>query len=114
MFLAGIPIRDELVLEVARLVSDPELNAKLERAVDRDVSVLALTLEERMAILASLGEHPPPGLGELRATLDRQLEWRRASGLVAGRSRGQAIPIPIAMFTKDATSAITSSVDDTS
>ena len=81
MFLAGIPIRDEFVLEVAKLVSDPELAAKLERAVDRDVSVLALTLEERMTILASLREHPRPGLGDLRATLDRQLEWRRAAGL---------------------------------
>ena len=44
------PIRDEYVLEVARLVRDPELVGKLERAVDRDVSVLALTLEERHAI----------------------------------------------------------------
>ena len=81
MFLAGIPIRDELVLEVAKLVLDPELAAKLERAVERDVSVLALTPEERMTILASLGEHPPPGLGDLRTTLHQQFEWRRAAGL---------------------------------
>lgn len=81
MFLAGIPIRDEFVLEVAKLVGDLELAAKLERAVDRDVSVLALTLEERHAICDALGEHPPPGLGDLRATLQQQLEWRRASGL---------------------------------
>jgi hypothetical protein len=81
MFLAGIPIRDEIVLEVATLVGDPELAAKLERAVDRDVSVLALTLEERHAICDALGEHPPPGLGDLRTTLQQQLEWRRASGL---------------------------------
>ena len=81
MFLAGIPIRDELVLEVAKLVGDPELAAKLERAVDRDVSVLALTLEERHAICDSLGEHPPPGLGDLHTTLRDQLKWRRAAGL---------------------------------
>ena len=81
MFLAGIPIRDEHVLEVAKLVPDDELAAKLERAVERDVSVLALTLEERMTILASLGEHPPPGLKDLRTTLHQQLEWRRAAGL---------------------------------
>jgi len=81
MFLAGIPIRDEFVLEVAKLVGDPELAAKLERAVDRDVSVLALTLDERLAILDALGEHPPPGLGDLRKTLQQQLDWRRASGL---------------------------------
>ena len=81
MFLAGIPIRDEFVLELAKLVTEPELAAKLERAVDRDVSVLALTLEERYAICASLGEHPPPGLRDLRATLAQQLAWRRAAGL---------------------------------
>jgi hypothetical protein len=80
MFLAGIPIRDELVLEVARLVADPELAAKLERAVDRDVSVLALTVDERHAILAALGPHPPPGLRDLRATLAQQLAWRGVSG----------------------------------
>ena len=81
MFLAGIPIRDELVLEVAKLVGDLELGAKLERAVERDVSVLALTLEERHAICDSLGAHAPPGLGDLRTPLQQQLEWRRASGL---------------------------------
>ena len=80
MFLAGIPIRDELVLEVAKLVGD-ELAAKLERAVDRDVSVLALTLAERLTICDSLGEHPPPGLGDLHTTLRGQLKWRRAAGL---------------------------------
>jgi hypothetical protein len=81
MFLAGIAIRDELVLEVAKLVRDAELAAKLERAVDRDVSVLALTLEERHAICDALGEHPPPGLGDLHTTLRDQLKWRRAAGL---------------------------------
>ena len=81
MFLAGIPIRGEFVLEMAKLVGNPELAAKLERAVDRDVSVLALTLEERRAICDSLGEHPPPGLGDLRTTLAQQRDWRRAAGL---------------------------------
>ena len=79
MFLAGIPIRDRYVLEVAKLVGDPELAAKLERAVERDVSVLALTLEERRAICDSLGEHPPPGLQELRTALQQRPAWRRAS-----------------------------------
>ena len=80
MFLSGIPIRNELVREVANLVRDPELAAKLERVVERDVSVLALTRDERRVILDALGEHPPPGLGELRTTLRQQLEWRGAGG----------------------------------
>ena len=81
MFLAGIPIRDEHVLELAKLVGDPPLASKLERAVDRDVCVLALSLEERHLIVDSLGEHAPSGLGELHTTLRRQLAWRRAAGL---------------------------------
>ncbi len=81
MFLAGIPIRAESVLKVATLGGDPELAAKLERAVERDVSVLALTLEERRAICDSLGERPPPGLQELRATLEQPPAWRGASGI---------------------------------
>jgi hypothetical protein len=80
MFLAGIPTRNELVRSVAKLVPDPALAEKLERAVDRDVSVLALTLDERRAILASLGEEAPAELGDLRAELERQLAWRRAAG----------------------------------
>ena len=80
MFLAGIPIRQQLVLEVAKRVADPELAAKLERAVERNVSVLALTLEERRAIVDGLGEHPPAGLEDLCTTLRQRLEWRGAAG----------------------------------
>ena len=81
MFLAGISIRDELVLEVAALVDDTQLAAKLGRAVDRDISVLALTLQERLRILESLGASPPAGLESLRDALVREVGWRRAAGL---------------------------------
>jgi hypothetical protein len=47
MQLAGIPIRDDLILELARLVDDPELANKLEDAYRREVKVLALTIPER-------------------------------------------------------------------
>ena len=83
MFLAGIPVADRLVLELARLVDDEHLETKLRGALGRDVKVLALEFDERDAILAAL-EDPPAGfeeLEELRATLLQEHAWRRREGL---------------------------------
>ena len=80
VFVAGIPIRDEAVLELARLVDDPELATKLEENYSRGTKVLALTIPERETILAALDD-PPAGLEELRGVLLRELEWRKAEGL---------------------------------
>lgn len=76
MFIAGIKIRDEAVLELARLVDDPDLATKLEDAHNRDVKVLALTIPERETILAALDD-PAVGLAELRGVLLRELAWLR-------------------------------------
>jgi hypothetical protein len=78
--LAGVPLRDEAVLELARLVDSPKLAAKLEDAYRREVTVLALSFSERDSILAAL-EDPPAEFAELRDVLLRELEWRRAEGL---------------------------------
>ena len=80
MFLAGIPIRDELVLELARLVDDPNLADRLETGYARDTRVLALTIPEREAVLVALDD-TPDGLEELRAVLLREHVGRRQSGL---------------------------------
>jgi len=80
MQLAGIPIRDEAVLELARLVDDPLLAGKLEAAYERETKILALTISERETILAVL-EDPPAELAELRGVLLRELAWLRAEGL---------------------------------
>ena len=80
MFLAGVPVRDEAVLELARLVDDPHLADKLETAFGRETKVLALTIPERETIVAALDD-PPADLAELRGVLLRELEWRRAEGL---------------------------------
>ena len=53
---------------------------RLEQAVDDDVKILALTIDERANILASL-EDPPGGLAELRAVLLSEHEWLRRGGL---------------------------------
>ena len=81
MFLAGLPIPDRLVLELAQLVDDDQdLAMKLRSALARDVKVLALDKDERETILAALDD-APPGLGELRATLRQEHTWRQREGL---------------------------------
>lgn len=80
MHLAGIPVRDEAILELARLVDDPLLADKLESAYGRQVKILALEIPEREAILAAL-EDPPAELAELRGVLIAEHAWRRTEGL---------------------------------
>jgi len=70
MHLAGVPIRDDAVLELARLVDDPDLAAKLEGAYRRGAKILALEIPERETIIAVLDD-PPAGLEELRGVLLR-------------------------------------------
>ena len=74
MMLAGIPVRDQDVLELARLLRETdfeEVAERLENAYDAETKVLALTISERESILRAL-EDCPDGLGELRATLLRE------------------------------------------
>lgn len=72
--------RDEAVLELARLVDDPELAIKLDENYSRGTKVLALTIPERTTILAAL-EDAPADLAELRGVLLRELAWLRSEGL---------------------------------
>ena len=78
--LAGVPVRDEAVSALARLVDDLALATKLEDAYRRGVKILALEISERETIIAAL-EDPPPGREELRAVLLQEHGWRRAEGL---------------------------------
>jgi hypothetical protein len=79
--LAGIPLRDELVLELARLVDDDALGSRLEDAYRREVKVLVLTIPERETIIRALDD-TPPGLEELRAVLLSEHVDRVRDGLV--------------------------------
>jgi len=79
MMLAGLPVRDQDVLEIARLVRDAGFDntaERLENAYDAELKVLALTIADREAILRALDE-----LAELRGTLIRDREWRLRHGL---------------------------------
>jgi hypothetical protein len=71
MMLAGVPVLADAVanlVETIRATGADELADRLEQALEDDVKLLALTIEERAIILAAL-EDPPDGLTELRAVL---------------------------------------------
>jgi len=78
--LAGIPIRDDAILELARLVDDPDLADKLEAAHRSEVKILALEITERETILAAL-QDPPTDLAELRGVLLCERAWLRREGI---------------------------------
>ena len=82
MMLASLPVPDQAVEDLAALVRSTgadDLADRLERAVADEVKLLALTLDERALMLAAL-EDPPPELGELRAVLLADHQWRRSEG----------------------------------
>ena len=84
MQLAGIPIGDRDVLELARLLREVRFERVAEKLVKGYVAqtrVLALTIEDREAILRALDD-PPDGLAELRGVLLREHERRMREGLV--------------------------------
>ena len=54
MYLAGIPIRGQLVVEIISLVDDDDLATKLDVALKRGVKALELQIGERETILGVL------------------------------------------------------------
>jgi hypothetical protein len=68
MMLAGVPVLADAVAKLADMVraaDADELADRLEQALDDDVALLALTIDERAIILAALEDPPdgPPSLG---------------------------------------------------
>ncbi len=83
MWLAGIPVADKAVLQLAASLRQAELvdTAEiLERAYDREARIVALEVTDREAILRVL-EECPEELLELRATLLQEHVWRQREGL---------------------------------
>lgn len=81
--LAGLPVSNDATSELAILVrttGGDELADRLERALNHDVKLLALTIPERTIILSAL-EDPPQPLAELRAVLLNEHEWRVREGV---------------------------------
>jgi hypothetical protein len=81
--LFGIPVAEPDARRlVASLVAEADPDALSAAAIianglDRQLAAVALTAEQRRAILAQL-EDPPPGLAELRGALVRDHDHRRA------------------------------------
>ena len=84
VFLAGVPVPDARVLELARRLADAELAAtadKLDTALaPGNPGALALDVADREAILRVL-EDGPAEFGELRAVLLQEHVWRKRDGL---------------------------------
>jgi len=74
MVLGGAHVDDRLIPELARVVP-PVLSRKLTTAHTLRSQVVALTTNEREAILAAL-ERPPERLGDLRNALRREVQWQ--------------------------------------
>jgi hypothetical protein len=79
VMVAGIPVAPA-VRELAASVDEPTASV-LAQALDREVAVVALTIEDRERILRAL-EECPPGLSELRGVLLREHTWRLREGLI--------------------------------
>ena len=81
--LAGVPVSADSVAELASIVrasGADELADRVDQALDDQVRLLALTIDERAIILDQL-EDPPDGLAQLRAVLLNEHEWRRREGI---------------------------------
>jgi len=80
MMLAGVPVSAELISELAQIVDEPTASM-LERGLEVETKVLALTIVDRERIIRALDD-PPAGLAELRGVLLREHEWRVREGVV--------------------------------
>ena len=70
--LAGIPVRDELIFEIARMVDDAVLADRLEDAATAARSkVMALDVAEWESILRALDDSPAGARGAPRSPASR-------------------------------------------
>ena len=85
MQLAGLPLPDRLVLELAQCLRTEGLNDTAETLEDAYLSghdVVALTISDREVILRAL-DYRPYGLSELRGVLLMEHEWRVGEGVLS-------------------------------
>ena len=84
MYVAGIRVRDEDVLELARRLYAAGFDETAERlvvALEAEEGIVGLSVDDREAILRVLDD-PPDSLAELRGVLLHEYEWRVREGLV--------------------------------
>jgi hypothetical protein len=78
--LAGIPVRREHIAWIANELDNEPTATRLRDALEREVRILGLEIDEREAVVRVL-EDCPDGLTELRATLLQEHTWRAREGL---------------------------------
>ena len=77
-------MRDQDVLKLTRLLDDAGFDDTAELltvALEADQTLVALSIQDREAILRTLDD-PPDALAELRGVLLREHEWRVRVGFV--------------------------------
>jgi hypothetical protein len=79
MMLAGIPVSADLVRVLADLIDEPTATV-LERSLETEVTLLALTIDDRERIIRALDD-PPASLAQLRGVLLEEHVWRVRGGL---------------------------------
>jgi hypothetical protein len=80
VLICGLEIPSRLVLGLAVIVDDKELQTKLTDALAHNVDVLGLDIYEREMLLEALDD-PPEGLENLRDVLLNELAWLRGEGI---------------------------------
>jgi hypothetical protein len=73
MLLGGVPVDDQLVRLLTMVLGRP-VGDKLDRALLFRAQIVALTRDEKMAILEAL-EKAPPDLEPLRESLMADAQW---------------------------------------
>jgi hypothetical protein len=84
MYVAGVRVRDEDALALARILYDAGFDDTAEAlvvALEDEQGIVGLSIEDREAILRTLDD-PPVGLAHLRGVLLSELEWRVREGLL--------------------------------
>ena len=84
MVLAGIPVRDQDMFILVGLLHDAGFDDTAEAvvvALEAEQELVALTIQDREAILRALDD-PPSALAVLRAVLLNEHEGRVREGLV--------------------------------
>jgi hypothetical protein len=80
VFVVGIAVRDEAILELSRLVDDPDLATRLDENYSRGTKVLASPFPNARRSSRRL-RTLPADLAELRGVLLRELAGLRSEGL---------------------------------
>jgi hypothetical protein len=84
MYVAGVRVREEDVLDLARLLHDAGFDDTAEAlvvALEAEQGIVGLCIQDREAILRTL-DGPLVGPAQLRGVLLTEHEWRVCQGLV--------------------------------